>query len=288
MLDTDVDDVERLTATTYFALDVATASAQSPAPDRPRPPARAERWRQRARHLLAHDAGGCWVAEDEVGILGAALSLRRENLWALSSFAVLPRAQSRGVGKALLDTALRYSEGCLRGMILSSPDPRAARRYRLAGFTLHPTMCASGRVLRATLPVVGGVRPGSDADRDLLDSVDRQVRASAHGVDHPFISQGCALLIFDQLTGSGYAYVDADGSPYLVAATNRRIAQRLLWSALAMSSPDEQVDVAGLTADQEWAVDVALAAGLSLGSSGYLCLRHMRPPSPYVPSGHFL
>jgi hypothetical protein len=136
--------------------------------------------------------------------------------------------------------------------------------------------------------MVGGVRPGSDADRDLLDSVDRQVRASAHGVDHRFIGQGCALLVFDQLTGSGYAYVDAGGSPYLLAATNRRIAQRLLWSALAMSSPDEQVAIAGLTADQEWAVDVALAAGLSLGSSGYLCLRHMRPPSPYIPSGHFL
>ncbi len=288
MLDTDVDDVERVTAMSYYALDVATASAQSPAPQGPRPPARAERWRRRARHLLAHDAGGCWVAEDEVGLLGVALSLRRENLWALSSFAVLPRAQSRGVGKALLDTGLRYSEGCLRGMILSSPDPRAARRYRLAGFTLHPTMWASGRVQRATLPVVGGVRAGSHADRDLLDSVDRQVRGSAHGVDHPFISHECALLIFDQLTGCGYAYVDADGSPYLVAATNRKIAQRLLWSALAMSSPDEQVDIAGLTSDQEWAVDVALAAGLSLGSSGYLCLRHMRPPNPYVPSGHFL
>ena len=288
MLDTDVDDVERVTAESYYALDLATASAHEPAPDGPRPPARAERWRQRARHLLEHDAGGCWVAEDEVGIFGAALSLRRENLWALSSYAVLPRAQSRGAGKALLETALRYSEGCLRGMIYSSPDPRAARRYRLAGFTLHPTMWANGRVERSALPVVGGVRAGSDADRDLLDSVDRQVRASAHGVDHRFIGRECALLVFDQLTGSGYAYVDTGGSPYLLAATNRRIAQRLLWSALAMSSPAEQVVIAGLTADQEWAVDVALAAGLSLGSSGYLCLRHMRPPSPYIPSGHFL
>ena len=43
-----------------------------------------------------------------------------------------------------------------------------------------------------------------------------------------------------------------------------------------------------LTAAQEWAVDVALTAGLSLRTEGYLCLRHMRPPAPYIPSGAFL
>jgi hypothetical protein len=35
-------------------------------------------------------------------------------------------------------------------------------------------------------------------------------------------------------------------------------------------------------------VDVGLAAGLELSTGGYLCLRGMRPPSPYIPSPGFL
>jgi hypothetical protein len=46
--------------------------------------------------------------------------------------------------------------------------------------------------------------------------------------------------------------------------------------------------VRNLTAEQEWAVDVGLAAGLELTNAGYVCLRGMRPPNPYIPSGMFL
>ena len=45
--------------------------------------------------------------------------------------------------------------------------------------------------------------------------------------------------------------------------------------------------VAGLTAEQEWAVDVGIAAGLDISNDGYVCLRGMRPP-PYIPSQLFL
>jgi hypothetical protein len=33
---------------------------------------------------------------------------------------------------------------------------------------------------------------------------------------------------------------------------------------------------------------VGLAAGLSVEPHGWLALRHMRPPAPYVPSSGFL
>ena len=36
------------------------------------------------------------------------------------------------------------------------------------------------------------------------------------------------------------------------------------------------------------AVDVGLAARMSLHISGYLALRGMKPPMPYLPSGHYL
>ena len=98
----------------------------------------------------------------------------------------------------------------------------------------------------------------------------------------------CVLQVCDLMTGRGYVYVRRDGSPELLAATNRRVAQRLLWTALAMSSPDKPVSFGDVTAEQQWALDVALAAGLRIGNEGFLCVRHLRPPAPYLPSGRFL
>jgi GNAT superfamily N-acetyltransferase len=282
----DVDAAERVTAESFFALESAIHRVDEPVERRPS--ARAERWRRRALHLLRHDPAGCWVAEDDQGPCGVALSLRREGLWGLSSYGVLPRAQGVGVGRRLLEQTLRYSEGCLRGIICSSADPRAARRYRLAGFALHPAMQVTGIVDRSLLPVVDGVRDGGTPDLDICESVDRRVRGAGHGVDHEFLGAEFALLVSDLMTGSGYCYVDGGGAPAVLAATNRRIAQRLLWSALAMSSPEVPLAFGDVTAEQQWAVDVALAAGLSLRNEGYVCLRHMRPPTPYLPSAQFL
>ncbi len=54
------------------------------------------------------------------------------------------------------------------------------------------------------------------------------------------------------------------------------------------SGPGEPVEVGHLSAEQEWAVDVAMAARLEVHQRGYLALRHMRPPAPYLPSGYHL
>jgi hypothetical protein len=43
-----------------------------------------------------------------------------------------------------------------------------------------------------------------------------------------------------------------------------------------------------VTPVNEWAVDVAMAARMDLHTQGYLALRGMKPPMPYLPSGHFL
>ncbi|HJY24422.1 MAG TPA: GNAT family N-acetyltransferase, partial [Actinomycetes bacterium] len=65
----------------------------------PRSPVRAERFRQRARHQLATDPGGCWIVEAGGEVVGEAIALRRERLWILSSYAVLPTMQNKGIGK---------------------------------------------------------------------------------------------------------------------------------------------------------------------------------------------
>lgn len=283
----DAADVERLTADAFHDLAIRTRPAGTPEPP-PRSPQRSQAWLTRLEHLVAHDPSGCWVAEEREVLLGAAAALRRETLWGLSTLAVRPGIQSRGIGRALLDAALSYSEGCVRGIICSSPDPRAARRYRLAGFALHPTTAFSGSVDRSALPVVEHVREATPADLELCDSVDRQIRGAAHGVDHEPMMRQFRLVVVDHTTGSGYCYVLSDGGPYLLAATNRRTAQRLLWESLAAAPEAAEVEIDALTAEQDWALDVAFAAGLTIRTEGYLALRHMRPPVPYVPSGHFL
>ena len=283
----DVPAVERLTAEGFYELDLRTYPRGWPEPSM-RSDAKAELWKRRMEHVLRHDAGGCWVAEDHAGLVGAAASLNRDLTWILATFVVRPGLQGRGVGRTLLDAALSYGRGCLRGMLSASADPKAARRYRLAGFTLHPAMLLTGQVPRDALPVVDRVREGSAGDIDLMNSVDRQVRDAAHGVDHELLCTTYRLVVVDRPTGSGYAYVDLGGGPYLLAATNRRTATDLLWETLAASSPDKPCTVGHITAANEWAVDVGMAARMSLFTSGYLALRQMKPPMPYLPSGHFL
>lgn len=283
----DVAEVERLTDEAFHDLDVRTHRAGWPDPTR-RSAARSASWRTRMEHLVRHDPGGCWVAEDAHGLLGTAASMRRDLTWLLASYAVRPGVQGRGVGRQLLDAALSHGSGTLRAMIAASEDPLAVRRYRVAGFSLHPTMLLWGRVARDALPVVERVREGSVGDIDLLNSVDRQVRDAAHGVDHEVLAATYRLVVVDRTTGSGYAYVEAGGGPYLLAATNRRTATDLLWETLAASTPEEPVVVPRLTPANEWALDVGMACRLQVWTRGYLALRGMRPPAPYLPSGYFL
>ena len=232
-------------------------------------------------HLVAHDPAGAWAADDAGTLAGVVLSTRRDLLWSLSALAVAPAAAA--VGPALLEAALVYSRGCLRGIGVVPDEPSTARWTRGAGFALHPTMRLAGRVDRSALPLVDGVRDATTADRALVESVDRQVRGAARGPDHEVLEAGADLLVCDVTTGSGYAF-HRDGSPVALAATTREVARRLLWTVLARSAGRRPVEVARLSAEQDWAVDVGLAAGLGVHTGGFLALRHLRPPTPYLPS----
>ncbi|MDH6575079.1 GNAT family N-acetyltransferase [Kitasatospora sp. MAP5-34] len=287
----DAETVRAISRNTFRDPAAVTPGAPE-TPEPPESPDAAARIQQLAwiRHLVRTDPEGCWIAEQNGSAIGAALSIRREGVWILAFFAVLPSAQGKGVGRLLLERAAEHGRGCLRGLICASPSPAAARRYRQAGFTLHPTMRLTGKVDRAGLLDPGDipVHPGSAVHTHLLDSVDRRTRGSAHGPDHAFmLAHYDELLIADTLAGSGYCYRDG-GTVKLLAATSKRIATRLLREALARVPDGEEAVVGFLTAEQEWAVDVGLEVGLSLETRGYLAVRGMRPPTPYIPSGGFL
>lgn len=236
-----------------------------------------------AGHLLRTDPGGCWVAEDDTGLLAAALSARRELTWVLAGRTAVPGSRGDEALDQLMAAVAGYGQGCLRGALVLGADPRSARDAHAAGFALHPTMTLSGYVDRGALPVVDRVRDGELHDLDLLDSVDRRTRGSGHGPDHAFLRDRHHLRVLDRTTGSGYVYLDAGGAPVLLAATGRRAACDLLWDALATTGPGGPVRVEHVTSPNAWALDVCLAAGLEVGLGGYLALRGMRPPPAYLP-----
>ncbi len=282
----DVPDAERVSDESFFAVDTAWRRPGEPEPTR-RAPRHREVWIERTRHFVRNDPGGCWVAEDETGIVGMATSYRREVLWCLATYAVLPDRQGQGIGKPLMAAAMDHGRACTRSMLSASGDTKAVRIYRQAGFDLHPQMYLSGTVDRTTLPVIEKVREGSASDIDLMDSLDRAARGAGHGADHELmLGYSWPLLVSDTSTGSGYAYLNERGQVALLAASNRRTATRLLWAALAEGA--EQVTVHHLTGANQWALDVGFAARLELRQEGYLALRGMKPPAPYVHNGALL
>ena len=287
MREGDLAAFAEITATSYHEVETRTAPRSWPDPVR-RPAARNGHWIRRTGQALVTDPGGCWVAEVDGEVVGGAVSRVRELMWILASFAVRPDLQGQGIGTQLMAAAMHHGRGCLRGMFASSADPGAVRRYRLAGFDLHPQMLLTGVVDRSEIPVVDRVREGTAGDVDLLNSVDRQTRGAAHLSDHELLLAQFRLVVTDHSTGSGYAYVDEDGAPTLLAATNRRTAEKLLWEALASSMPGTEISVHHVTAANAWALDVGLAARMSIHQNGYLCVRQMKPPAPYLHHGSLL
>src|SRR5262249_45268076 len=98
----------------------------------------------------------------------------------LATYGVLPSHQGRGIGKRLMAAVLDHA-GARAGIFSSSTHPGATRRYRLAGFTLHPQMRMVGTLDRSTLPAADGLREGGADDFAWMDRLDQDLRIAGHG-----------------------------------------------------------------------------------------------------------
>ena len=160
-----LDDVEAAMAVVEAA-DAAQAEAGQLPPRTPPSDAQLEASREGHARFVQHDGPGAWVAVSEGQVVGVAESVRRESFWGLSMLFVHPAFQSRGVGGRLLDAAMGYAGGATQRMIQSSSDPRAMRRYFLAGLAMHPTAEMGGEPDRRAIPPS---QPGRDGDEEDLE-----------------------------------------------------------------------------------------------------------------------
>lgn len=254
------------------------------------PPTEADRARLRRRmeYLRDTDPGGAWVADDDGMVVGLAQAAVREDLWVLSLLGVAVSSQSSGVGKALLERALTYGDRGSAGLIQSSRDPRAMRRYVAAGFALLPALTAVGVVDQARLAEVQGtgpaVRHGGREDLAHVAGLGRRLRGAAHGTDVEFLlGEGCELLVADD----GFALAGS-ARPVLLAATDDVTARALLLATLATGTDGAPVHVDWITASQQWAIRSCVEVGLELHPEGAVMVRGAPGPmTPYLPSGAF-
>jgi ribosomal protein S18 acetylase RimI-like enzyme len=259
--------------------------AESGTPARPLDTEARARTRRAIGHLVSSDPGGSWVARVSGQVVGLAQAIRREGLWVLSLLGVDPEHQSRGLGRALLEAAAGYGTEADTGLIMSSRDPRAVRRYGLAGFEVRPTVSASGRVRPGTLSSSPELRNAGLDGKSLVAAIDRAVRGASHGVDLDYLlGEGHRLVL---LADEAYALCRG-ARPVLLGARSDAAAEALLCGLLARAEADEIVELGWVTGDQQWAIRAALRAGLELHPSGPLMVRgEPGPLRPYLPSGMF-
>ncbi|WGX94750.1 GNAT family N-acetyltransferase [Nocardioides sp. L-11A] len=282
MTEADVPTAERISDDAFFALDTANQLPSAPAPRRRSPEHRAA-WTARTRGFLGSDPGGSWVAERDGEVVGFATGFRREEVWCLATFAVRPGLQGAGIGAQVLDAAAAYGDHLPRGMLAASVDPRALRRYHQAGFRLHPQLTLRGAVDRSALPAASDVRDGGPGDLAWMDELDRALRGGPHGPDHErLLAAGRLVVTVDR---SGYAYTNG-AVLALLAARDEDVARTLLGACLADAG--ERYEVPHVTSANYWAVEVALAARMDVVAQGFLGLRGMAPPAPYVHHGALL
>jgi GNAT superfamily N-acetyltransferase len=240
--------------------------------------------RLRFARYLELDPDGAWVAEVEGEIVGTSIAILREDIWGLTLFAVAEEHQAMGIGRGLLDAALAYGEGARGGWIMSSEDPKALRRYALAGFDLRPCVAAAG-MLRLDLPQVTAEEPDRATALAHAAPISRAVRGASHGDDLGLmLDSGCRMLTLER----GFA-IHEEGTVRILAALDDDTATRLLRACFAQAPRGATVQVDLLTAGQDWAIRPCLEAGLALTSGGAVFTRgDVGPMRPYVPTGAWL
>jgi hypothetical protein len=163
-----------------------------------------------------------WVAEDDASdrAVGYARSIVRDGVRELTEFFVLPEAQSAGVGRGLLDRALR-ADGVRHRAIVATIDTRAIARYLRTGLDARlPIIGWEGTPRDEPLETDLASEPIDRADPpiDELAAIDRRILDFSRDVDHRWLaSQRPGWLYRRGRSAVGYGYGPSRpgwGGPY--------------------------------------------------------------------------
>ena len=125
-----------------------------------------------------------WVAEDPEGngLIGYARSIERGGLFELTEFFVKPSAQSRGVGRALLELAFPQGRGEVRS-IIATADVRAQARYYAAGTAARFPFFTLAREPMSAEPATSlePMRIEAGADASAVTQIERAVLGYPRG-----------------------------------------------------------------------------------------------------------
>jgi GNAT superfamily N-acetyltransferase len=235
------------------------------------------------RHLLEHDGSRCWVAEDGE-VAGYAAAFLRGDTWFLSSLFVRPDAQAAGVGQALLERA--WADGAARRLTITDAiQPVSNALYARRGLIPATPILAFSGTPRLDAPA--GLEPAAPDDATLA-ALDRAAYGFDRTPDHAFWRRLAELRLWRRRGDAvGYAYTWAGGTVGPLAGRDEESAAAVLAAELARRGASTTVRIPGSAAA---AVEVALAAGLRLGSAPGLLLvsRPHPPPSALVPGSYTL
>jgi len=226
-------------------------------------------------HLLRTDPGCSTVATDADGaVCGFSQAARRGRLWLLAHLFIDPGLQSRGVGGALLGAALGHTAEAEARMICATADPRAIRLYaQIAGMVAHPSLTAAGTVSTERLVLERpAVRTGESGDLGFIEHLTTGLRGGPCGPDMAHLLGDDGRLLVHP--GRGYAVAGPAG-PRRLAATDDEAATDLLVACLAGVTPGGTARIPRFTGSHQWALQVAVAAGMEV-----------RPWGPLLVSGN--
>ena len=266
MTEADVPAAERLSAEGFHELDIRTVAAIRTRSRAPRPPERGAGLDGAHRATSSStDPGGCWVAEDDRrdGRLRHVVHPRADvdpGDVRRPAGGRRARASARRCSRRRCTTAAAACAGCSRRRrtrrrraATGRPASRCTRRWR----------CRAPSTASA-IPVIEKVREGTAADIELMDSIDRRTRGAAHGPDHEVMQRLWRLVVSDTTTGSGLRVRRAGTARSRCSRPpTGGPPARLLWEALARR-PGRDRRSGHVTAANEWAIDVGMAARLDL------------------------